>query len=53
MDKQILIDNIERIHTTVMGADRIKKNLSLDEADVVEWCKSKIMYYSRLKELNL
>lgn len=43
MDKQILMDNIERIHTTVMGADRIKKNLSLDEADVVEWCKSKIM----------
>ena len=26
-----------------MGADRIKKNLSLDEVDVVEWCKSKIL----------
>ena len=43
MDKQILLDNIDRIHTTAMGVDRIKKNLSLDEADVVEWCKSKIM----------
>ena len=43
MDKQILFDNIDRIHTTDMGVDRIKKNLSLDEADVVEWCKSKIM----------
>ena len=43
MDKQILFDNIDRIHTTAMGVDRIKKNLSLDEADVVEWCKSKIM----------
>lgn len=43
MDKQILFDNIDRIHTTAMGVDRIKKNLSLNEVDVVEWCKSKIM----------
>ncbi len=43
MDKQILFDNIGRIHTTDMGVDRIKKNLSLGEVDVVEWCKSKIM----------
>ena len=35
--------NIDKIHTTAMGMDRIKKNLSLYEADVVEWCKSKIM----------
>ncbi|SEF85337.1 Protein of unknown function [Butyrivibrio sp. Su6] len=43
MDKQILFDNIDRIHTTAMGVDRIKKNLSLGEVDVVDWCKSKIM----------
>ena len=43
MDKQILFDNMGRIHTTDMGVDRIKKNLSLDEVDVVKWCKSKIM----------
>ena len=42
-DKQILFDNIDKVHTTDMGADRIKKNLSLDGGDVVEWCKSKIM----------
>ena len=29
MDKQILFDNIDRMHTTAMGVDRIKKNLSL------------------------
>ena len=29
MDKQILFDNIDRIHTTAMGVNRIKKNLSL------------------------
>ena len=43
MTKKILLDNINRIHTTPMGVDRIKKNRSLDEVDVVEWCKSKIM----------
>ena len=43
MDKQILFDNIDRVHTTDMGEGRIKKNLSLGEVDVVEWCKSKIM----------
>ena len=43
MDKQILFDNIDRVHTTDMGVDRVKKNLSLGEVDVVEWCKSMIM----------
>ena len=26
MDKRILFDNIDRIHTTDMGVDRIKRN---------------------------
>ena len=43
MDTQILFDNMDRIHTTDMGVDRIKRNLSLDGVDVVDWCKSKIM----------
>ncbi len=43
MDKQILLNNIDRVHTTDMGVDRIKKNLSLGEVDVVEWCKLKIL----------
>ena len=29
-DKQILLDNISKVHTTEMGIDRIKKNLKLD-----------------------
>lgn len=37
-----LLENIEKIHTTEMGVTRIKKNLSLDSEDVVNWCKSKI-----------
>ena len=26
-DKKILLDNIDKIHTTEMGIDRIKRNL--------------------------
>lgn len=37
-----LILNIEKLHTTELGIQRIKKNLNLDEVDVVDWCKAKI-----------
>ena len=46
MDKQILINNIDKIHTTEMGINRIKKNLNLnidDANDVVEYCKKIIL----------
>ena len=36
-----LIKNINKIHTTKMGIDRIKKNIGIDE-DVVCYCKNKI-----------
>ena len=39
----VLIDNIDKVHTTEMGVDRIRKNLGLDNVDVVEWCKTKIL----------
>ena len=42
-DKQILLDNIIKVHTTEMGIDRIKKNLKLNTNDVVEFCKNKIL----------
>lgn len=38
-----LIENIEKIHTTEMGVDRIRKNLGLGDVDVVAWCKTKIL----------
>ncbi|MDE5546474.1 MAG: DUF3781 domain-containing protein [Anaeroplasmataceae bacterium] len=34
-----LLQNIEKIHTTPMGIDRILRNLKLDDIDVVEYCK--------------
>ena len=39
----VLIENIEKVHTTEMGVDRIRKNLRLDDIDVVEWCQTKIL----------
>ena len=42
-DKKILLDNIDKINTTEMGIDRIKRNLKIDTADVVEYCKNKVL----------
>lgn len=41
--KQILLENLDKIHTTKMGVDRIKKNLGIDVVDVVTYCKEKIL----------
>ena len=43
MNKEILISNIDKVHTTEMGIDRIKKNLKLDNNDVVQYCKNKVL----------
>lgn len=43
MDKEELLKNIDKIHTTEMVVLRIKRNLKLDNIDVVEYCKSKIL----------
>ncbi|TCL53902.1 uncharacterized protein DUF3781 [Kineothrix alysoides] len=41
-DNEILLSNLEKIHTTEMGINRIKRNLGLDTEDVIEWCRAKI-----------
>lgn len=38
-----LLENLDRIHTTEMGVDRIRRNMSLGNIDVVSWCKEKIL----------
>lgn len=43
MNKEVLLLNIDKVHTTEMGIDRIKKNLKLDTDDVVEYCKNKVL----------
>lgn len=40
---KILLNNIDKIHTTKMGIDRIKNNLKLENKDVVRFCKDKIL----------
>jgi len=37
-----LIKNIEKLHTTELGILRIKRNLKLENNDVVKWCKQEI-----------
>ncbi len=37
-----LLKNLDALHTTELGAMRIKRNLSSDTDDVVDWCKAKI-----------
>jgi hypothetical protein len=37
-----LLNNLDKLHTTPLGAERIRKNLSLEAPDVIGWCKEKI-----------
>lgn len=41
MNTEILLNNLEKIHTTPMGSERIKKNLKLSEPPVA-YCIKKI-----------
>lgn len=42
-NKNELIRNINKLHSTELGIQRIKKNLFLDTEDVIGWCKEKIV----------
>ena len=43
MNKEILLQNINRLHTTQMGSNRIKNNLNLNTNNIVEFCKKIIL----------
>ncbi len=38
-----LIENIDKLHTTEMGAERIKRNCRIETDDVVKWSKARIL----------
>ena len=38
-----LLSNINKLHTTILGIERIKRNLNIDNVDVVEYLKNKIL----------
>ena len=42
MDKERLLLNINKLHTTKLGVERIKNNLKID-GDVVDYCKKFIL----------
>lgn len=42
-NKELLLSNIDKVHTTTMGLDRIRKNLNLDNDDIVFFLKNKIL----------
>lgn len=35
----ILLENLDNLHTTELGAERIKKNLKINVEDVVQFCR--------------
>lgn len=43
MSKEKLLADIDKVHTTEMGNERIKKNLKLNTNDAVEYCKNKVL----------
>ena len=34
--------NLDRLHTTPLGAERIKRNLGIETDDIVKWCRNHI-----------
>ena len=43
-----LISNLDNIHTTKLGIERIRKNLKLKTGDVIKWCVKKIKQADRI-----
>lgn len=41
--KEILLSNIDKLHTIEIGIDRIKRNLKINTENVVKYCKEKIL----------
>ena len=42
-DKQVLLNNIHKLHTPKLGIDRIQKNLELDSENIVDYIESLIL----------
>lgn len=42
-DKAQLLSHLNKLHTTEMGIDRIKKNLQLHTSDVTAYCRELLL----------
>jgi len=38
-----LLKNLDKLKTTKLGEERIRKNLNIEINDVIDWCKQRIM----------
>lgn len=47
-----MLNNLDKLHATELGAVRIKRNLCLDTDNVVGWCKDKILSSSAVTSRN-
>jgi len=45
-----LIENIDKLHTTERGAERIQRNLRIETDDVISWCKEQILHPDAVME---
>lgn len=43
MKAKVLLEQVDKIHTTERGIERIRKNLKIDTDDVVQYCVNKIL----------
>lgn len=47
-----LLNNLENIHITPIGEDRIKNNLSLHNDNIILWCKNAIINADLIMQLG-
>ena len=40
--KDELLNNLDQLHSTEAGIKRLKKNLDIEDGDVIQWCADKI-----------
>jgi len=38
----MILENLDKLHTTELGIIRIKRSLNLEVDDVVDWCKQQV-----------
>jgi hypothetical protein len=38
-----LLNNLDKLHTTELGIERIKRNLNINTPDAVEWCRQRVL----------
>lgn len=41
---------IDKLHTTPMGAERVKRNLQIETDDIVSWCKAQLLSQGAVME---